>query len=271
MSTGEDDPPTRSAGARAASRRQSSIVPRDRSSTAMPWPSVRVVRQRRSHGSVPPDSTIPGPVVPVTVTSSRVVRAALLRWTPVLVSCTAVRTTRVVQWSSRAIAGLSVEEMSQSSTEPRASPFARTPLPRASRTVQPRRVTRPRSPITAPEVPRCSTVHDSTELSTGEVTTRPAPCGLVTRQSRMASEPVPRASSAVQPAPVTSQPSRASWPRATSTTGNSSSRPVRTRSVSITASAFSTTALPRRGAISTLPRACSATIVTRVPITRPSW
>lgn len=211
---------------------------------------------------------MPGPLVPVTRMSSSTVRADEERWTPTPVSWTTVRRTRVVLCSSSAMDGLSVEEMSHSSTEPCPSPLASTPLARASRMVQPRSVIRPRSPITTPEVPRCSTVQDSAELSTAEVTTRPAPRGLLTRQSRSATEPDPRASRAVHEAPVMSQPSIAIWPRGASTTGSSSSRPRSTRSVSITASAWSTTALPWGGHISTLPRDCSATTVTGTVMTR---
>jgi hypothetical protein len=207
-------------------------------------------------------------VVAVTLMSSSTVREALLTSTPIATSWTTVRSTRVVQRPSSATAGWSVEEMSQSSTDPWASPLARIPLARASRTVQPRTVTRPRSPMTTPDVPRCSTVQDSSELSTAEVTTTPAPAPLLIRQSRMASEPVSRARTAAHAEPVTSQPSIAAWPRTASTTGRSSSRPRSTRSVSITASARRLTALPRRGRISTVPRDCSATMVTRVPTTR---
>lgn len=60
-----------------------------------------------------------------------------------------------------------------------------------------------------PLVPRCSKVQDSTVVGAFEVTTMPAPWGLLTRQSRSAREPVPPASIAVQAAPTISQPSNA--------------------------------------------------------------
>ncbi|MDQ0773878.1 hypothetical protein QF026_002344 [Streptomyces aurantiacus] len=204
----------------------------------------------------------------MTRTSSSVVRPPLLRCTPVLVSWTTVRTTERAQFCSRAMEGLSVEEMSQSSTVPRDSPLASRPLPRASRTVQPRMRASPCSARTRPLVPRCSKVQDSTVVGVVEVTTMPAPCGLLTRQSRSASEPVPPASSAVQAEPTTSQPSRAACPRRTSTAGCSASPPRRVSSESITASARSASTLPERGRISTVPRPSAAVRVTLVLITR---
>ncbi len=268
VTAGEEAPSTFTAAACANSTQQSSSAPRARSVTSSPWPRVREVRQRRSTGSVPPASTMPPADVCRTRTSSRVARPALVMCTPVLVSCTTVRITRVVQRSSRAIDGLSVEEMSQSSTVPRASPLARTPLPRASRTVQPRTVASPCSASTTPLVPRCSMEQDSTELPAAEVTTTPAPLGLLTRQSRSASDPVPAASSAVHEEPVISQPSSAACPRRTSTAGSSGSAPRSVSSESITASARRDSTLPECGRISTDPRPSAAVMVTRVCTTR---
>ncbi|CAM5569527.1 hypothetical protein SFUMM280S_08085 [Streptomyces fumanus] len=108
----------------------------------------------------------------------------------------------------------------------------------------------------------------SMTLAVGAVSTTPAPCVLVTRQWRMATEPLCRASTAVQPEPMTVQLSMATWPRGASTTGTSLSPPRRVRSVSITASATRVTAAPRRGQISTLPGSPSATMVTRVRTVR---
>ena len=84
---------------------------------------------------------------------------------------------------------------------------------------------RPCSLITTAEVPKCSSVQDSMELSTAEVATMPAPARLVTRQSRIAREPLLRATRAVQAEPTMSQPSIANCPRGASMTGSSSSRP----------------------------------------------
>lgn len=46
-------------------------------------------------------------------------------------------------------------------------------------------------------------------LPVGAESTTPAPFGLLTRQSRMATEPDSRARTAVQPEPMTVQPSMA--------------------------------------------------------------
>ncbi len=92
-------------------------------------------------------------------------------------------------FSSSATAGLSVEEISQSSIVPRDSPLAQTPLPRASRSTQRRTTGLARSPITTAEVPRCSITQSSITLVPVEVSTIPAPAGLLTRHSRIASEP----------------------------------------------------------------------------------
>ncbi len=179
-----------------------------------------------------------------------------------------MRSTRVVLFSSSAMAGLSVAEISQSSTVPRASPLAQTPLPRASRRTQPRTTGLARSPMTTAEVPRCSITQSSMMLVPLDVSTMPAPAGLTTRQPRIASEPCWRVSTAVQEFPATSQSSSAAWPRGTSTVGRSSSWPWSTRPVSWTASATTCTTAPRRGEIRTLPRASAAVMVTILVITR---
>ncbi len=265
---GEDAPATRSAAVWAPVSQQSSYVPRERSVTSRPLPVLRAVRQRRSTGSEPCETMMPGPLLPVTRTSSSSQRAALVTCTPIEVSRITVRSTRTALRSSSASDGLSVDARSQSSTEPWASPLASTPLPRASRTVQPRRVARPRSLITTPLVPKCSKVQDSSELSVDEVTTTPAPVRLETRHSRIASEPELRARTVVHEAPERSQPCIATCPCEASTAGCSSSWPCTTRSVSITASTRSEITMPLRGANRTVPRACSATMVTRVVTTR---
>ncbi len=70
VSNGALDPTTRIADASASSNSQPSKVPRERSLTARPLPLVRAVRQRSSSGSAPWESTMPGPLVSVTLTSS---------------------------------------------------------------------------------------------------------------------------------------------------------------------------------------------------------
>ncbi len=164
--------------------------------------------------------------------------------------------------------GLSVPEMSQSSTRPWASSEVSTPLARASRMRQSRTVVRASAPMTTPEVPRFDMRQPAMTLPVGAESTTPAPLGLLTWQSRMATEPDSRASTAVQPEPTIVQPSIATWPRGASTTGRSSLPPRRVRSVSMTASATRITAVPRRGQISALPGSPSATMVTRVRTVR---
>lgn len=136
-------------------------------------------------------------------------RDMLVTSRPTEVWCTWQRRTRVELWPSRAMAGLSVPEMSQPSTVPRASPLARTPLARAPRIRQSRTRGPAVSPMTTAEVPKFSNTQSSTTLALSEESTRPAPPGLPIRQPRAASEPLPRISSAVHPAPVTVHPSSA--------------------------------------------------------------
>ncbi len=252
----------------ASATSQFSKWPRERPVMWMPCPAVRAVEQRRSSGSVPAASAMPWPVVALTTQSSSTTRASELMYTPMAVSRTAVRTSRVVERSSRATAGLSVTEISQSSKVPRASPLAQMPLPRASRRTQLRSSGLARSPTTTAEVPRCSMTQSSITLVPVEVSTMPAPAGLVTRQSRIASEPCWRVRTAVQDAPTTSQSDSAACPRGTSTAGSSSSWPCTTRPVSWTASATTWTTQPRRAVIRTLPRGSSAVMVTILVMTR---
>ncbi len=179
-----------------------------------------------------------------------------------------MRSSRVELFSSSAMPGLSVPEISQSSTEPRARPLAQTPLPRASRSTQRRTTGLASSPITTAEVPRCSMTLSSMTLLPVEVSTMPAPAELTTRQPRIASEPCCRVSTAVQELPTTSQSCSAAWPRGTSTAGRSLSWPCRISPVSWTASETTWTTAPLRGEIRTLPRASSAVMVTILVITR---
>ncbi len=185
-----------------------------------------------------------------------------------MVSRTVVRSSRVVLFSSRATPGLSVTDTSQPSKVPRASPLAQMPLPRASRSTQLRSSGLARSPITTAELPRCSMTQSSMTLLPVEVSTMPAPAGLVPRQPRIARVPSPRVSRAVQELPTTSQSWTAAWPRGTSMAGSSSSCPWRIRPVSCTASAVTWTTQPRRAVIRTVPRASAAVMVTSLLITR---
>ncbi len=75
---GLEDSSTRRPTPSAPAISHSSKVPRERPVTWMPWPFVLLVRQRRSSGSVPAASTMPWPLVPLTVQSSSVTPAAEL-------------------------------------------------------------------------------------------------------------------------------------------------------------------------------------------------